>query len=428
MIMDKTASERGFRTAADYLTASKQCEIRNLQSLLSLCELVVACGNLVHALQRERGASNLFLGSGGNRFGQEIARIREQTDIERGAFQDTLNAADGHLEHLADGTRMFNGLAYAVHALSELDVLRAKVSALQLDAVLVTQAYSAVIQALLLIVFETADIAADPEIARALVAMFNLMQGKELAGQERAAGSAGFASQRFDSERSALLVHLIEAQERCFEIFLQFADEQSSARWATLQQAPELLEIERMRRSATAPAGSVTRGPELADRWFALMTSRIDAMKQVEDALEHYLSQLCIDRLAQARTCLHQNQLALGSLGSHAGFSSEPFVLVRAKPLLNDGSDVTVAGKSMMDLLQYQSQRLQQINNELAEARAALEERKLLERAKVLLMTHRKMSEEEAHKLLRNMAMNQSRRLIDVARSVIDMAAVWQGQ
>lgn len=428
MIKEKIAKDRDCKTAADYLAASRQCEIRSLQSLLSLCELVVACSNLVHALQRERGASNLYLGSGGKRFTREVLRIRAQTDAELQNFRSILNAADEHLYQLADGTRMFNALAFAVHGTTELDALRSKVTAQLLDATRVTQSYTAVIQSLLMIVFETADIAADPEIARALVAMFNLMQGKELAGQERAAGSAGFASQRFDDERRSLMTHLTEAQERCFEIFLQFADETSAARWATLQHAPELLEVERLRRLALAATGAAGRAPELADRWFAVMTARMDAMKDVENSLEAFLSQLCDDRLRQARACLQQNQQALGKLDSPGGFSAEPFVVVRAKPLLNDGTDSPVAGKSLMDLLQYQSQRLQQINNELTEARAALEERKLLERAKVLLMKHRRMSEEEAHKLLRNMAMNQSRRLIDVARSVIDMAAVWQSQ
>ena len=428
MKKEKTAKDRGFRTAADYLTASKQCEIRNLKSLLSLCELVVACGNLVHALQRERGASNLFLGSGGQRFESELTQIRQRTDAEVTDFRSTLSAANAHLDRLADGTRMFSGLAYAVHALSELHLLRGKVSAQQLDGGVVTEAYSAVVQGLLLIVFETADIAAAPEIARALVAMFNLMQGKELAGQERAAGSAGFASLHFDDDRNALLAHLIATQERCFEIFLQFADADSVSRWSSLQRTPELLEIERMRRYAAASTSPVARELELADRWFSLMTVHIDGMKQVENSLENFLTRLCVDRLAQAEASLKKSQLALGNLGSTNEFSTEPFVLVRASHPLDERSDTKGYGKSMMELLQYQSQRLQQMNSELTEARAALEERKLLERAKALLMKHRGISEDEAHKLLRNMAMNQSRRLVDVARSVIDMAAVWHNQ
>jgi AmiR/NasT family two-component response regulator len=54
--------------------------------------------------------------------------------------------------------------------------------------------------------------------------------------------------------------------------------------------------------------------------------------------------------------------------------------------------------------------------------RASLNERKLVERAKGLLMAHRRLSEAEAHKMLRQTAMNQNRRLIDVAESVLSMA------
>lgn len=39
-----------------------------------------------------------------------------------------------------------------------------------------------------LIEVEAADVAADPAVSRLLVALFNLMQGKEFAGQERADG------------------------------------------------------------------------------------------------------------------------------------------------------------------------------------------------------------------------------------------------
>ena len=78
--------------------------------------------------------------------------------------------------------------------------------------------------------------------------------------------------------------------------------------------------------------------------------------------------------------------------------------------------------RSVLDMLQAQSQRLQAMHEELDSVRTALNERKLVERAKGLLMAHRKLSEPEAHQLLRQTAMNQNRCLVDVAESVLTMA------
>ncbi|WP_431275745.1 ANTAR domain-containing response regulator [Variovorax ureilyticus] len=78
--------------------------------------------------------------------------------------------------------------------------------------------------------------------------------------------------------------------------------------------------------------------------------------------------------------------------------------------------------RSILDMVQEQSSRLQAMSDELETVRTALNERKVVERAKGLLMAHRRISEQEAHKMLRQTAMNQGRRLIDVAESVLSMA------
>ena len=62
------------------------------------------------------------------------------------------------------------------------------------------------------------------------------------------------------------------------------------------------------------------------------------------------------------------------------------------------------------------------MSDELETVRASLNERKLVERAKGLLMAHRRMTEGEAHKMLLKTAMNQKRRLVDVAESMLAMA------
>ena len=78
--------------------------------------------------------------------------------------------------------------------------------------------------------------------------------------------------------------------------------------------------------------------------------------------------------------------------------------------------------RSILDMVREQSRRLQAMSDELETVRAALNERKVVERAKGLLMAHRHVDEQEAYKMLRQTAMNQARRLVDVAESVLAMA------
>ena len=81
----------------------------------------------------------------------------------------------------------------------------------------------------------------------------------------------------------------------------------------------------------------------------------------------------------------------------------------------------------MLGLVQEQSQRLQTMQAEIDKARIALNERKTLERAKGVLMNLRQMSESDAHKLMRQTAMNQNRRMLDVAEAVLSTADLLPG-
>lgn len=55
----------------------------------------------------------------------------------------------------------------------------------------------------------------------------------------------------------------------------------------------------------------------------------------------------------------------------------------------------------------------------------ALEERKLIEKAKSLLMTHRGMQEEQARQTLRKMAMDKNQRMVEIARALLMVKAIW---
>lgn len=56
---------------------------------------------------------------------------------------------------------------------------------------------------------------------------------------------------------------------------------------------------------------------------------------------------------------------------------------------------------------------------ELNESRTALADRKIVERAKGILMKRRNLSEEEAYGALRKCAMDEKKRLVDIAQSIL---------
>jgi two-component system, response regulator / RNA-binding antiterminator len=64
----------------------------------------------------------------------------------------------------------------------------------------------------------------------------------------------------------------------------------------------------------------------------------------------------------------------------------------------------------------------QELKSELAQAKSSLADRKLVERAKGILMERRGCSEDDAYRALRQMAMSRNQRLVEVARNVIDLA------
>ncbi|WP_171121033.1 ANTAR domain-containing response regulator [Ruegeria sp. HKCCA5463] len=75
--------------------------------------------------------------------------------------------------------------------------------------------------------------------------------------------------------------------------------------------------------------------------------------------------------------------------------------------------------KPVIDTAIARFQVLRQMRTELAETRRALEERKVIDRAKGLLMKAKGVSEDEAYALLRKTAMNQNRRVAEVSEALV---------
>jgi response regulator NasT len=66
------------------------------------------------------------------------------------------------------------------------------------------------------------------------------------------------------------------------------------------------------------------------------------------------------------------------------------------------------------------------LQDELDRTRTALEERKVIDRAKGILMTAKKMSEEDAYALLRSTAMKENKKIAEIAQSVITASEMFK--
>lgn len=75
--------------------------------------------------------------------------------------------------------------------------------------------------------------------------------------------------------------------------------------------------------------------------------------------------------------------------------------------------------KPILDMAVIRFNAYSRLERELEDARSALQSRKVIDQAKGLLMRSRGLSEEDAYALLRKTAMNQNRKISEVAQSLV---------
>jgi response regulator NasT len=82
----------------------------------------------------------------------------------------------------------------------------------------------------------------------------------------------------------------------------------------------------------------------------------------------------------------------------------------------------TVQGEDLSGIIQVAAARFaehKKLRDELKEAKSQLTERKLVDRAKGILMADHSYSEPEAYKRMRSMAMSKGKRLAEIAEAII---------
>ncbi len=427
-----------------FVLRAREIDLQNMQHLAARAKLVEVIGKLVHALQWERGATSIYLASDGQRFAQErtdaISLTEPSEQTLRKAFEQQLQAGSGA------SAQMMSMMGWVLLDMDSLRALRAAIAQKAPRAVDAVGAYSRVIAGLIELVFQLADGATDPAISRLLVALVHLFQVKESAGQERAMGAHLLASGVCTEVEQQRFIHLIDAQERAAVVLLDFVDADLCQHWNKAQDSANMAQLERLRRSLCMAKVGQTLDQAQSKVWFDVSSTRITDLGGLEAALVERLHAHCQAGIEQASQDLKDStglvERLLQNPSSHVQAVDRYFSeqgrpdsvpVLQAKLEAGHAHEAVATGDapttlaSLQDLLQKQSAKLAQTEQELQKAKQTINERKVIERAKGALMSRLGMSEDAAYRALQKTAMDHNKRLLDVAETTLALSDIALG-
>ncbi len=187
-------------------------EIRDLRGI---AELAPGLGDLIHAIQKERGVAASFIGSGGTEMVERLPARHAETDDKRAALATALVYFDAS----RFGGTLASRIAAATETVDQIETWRRDIAGQRITAPELTRLYGSAVTRLIGVVEEILVVSTRADLTRSIYAYLHLLQAKESAGMERAIGAAGFAAttQRIDQMKAvedSLVAELIAQARR----------------------------------------------------------------------------------------------------------------------------------------------------------------------------------------------------------------------
>ncbi len=267
-------SAMGLKAASTAATNASTIEI--------LVEIADANSNLVHELQKERGASAGFLGSAGKKFGDVLRTQHQTTD---NAIQKRQKLLD-HFDHSEMDSAVKSGLVQIDRRLQELTSIRQDVLQLTIDLPKAIGYYTQNNKILLDIAPKAASVSHDARVSQQIQAYYNFLQGKERAGIERAVLSSVFVIDQFTPGNFQKFITLLSEQNSFLSVFETFAQSEQVSFYQDAMRDTSVKKVTEYRNRALENAEFGNFGIE-STAWFKAATGRINQLKRVEDKLSN---------------------------------------------------------------------------------------------------------------------------------------------
>ncbi len=272
---------------------------RSAAAIEPLVELTAKNSQLVHELQKERGATAGFIGSGGKKFGDILSQQRKDTSRVAKLREEFLSVAAKEI----DNDKVRNILRDIANELGRLEQIRSRVDRQDIAGKEAIGYYTGLNARLLAISADVAGLASDGLLANQLQAFYNFLQGKERAGIERAVLSNTFGGDRFGSGMYRRFVQLVTEQDAYMDTFFKVALPGQQQFYSETMRHDSIGQVERMRKVASERAADGGFGIEATD-WFRQATNRINQLKKIEDRLTNDLLALSAEQFAAAERAI----------------------------------------------------------------------------------------------------------------------------
>ena len=280
----------GFLTLAGVFVVDNYKTLRDMNTTVMASATAQKLSQLITTLQRERGASGVFLGSGGKSMGDRMVQMRRDSSAAVEVVRGVSTSGNANLDDV-------------LRALDQLPAMREQVDKLSINSTESGARYTQIIQVLTGYTHSLEASVNNATIVYALGALNQFIEMKERAGRERVVLGLVFNQGHFDEALLSRFSRNLGEFGAYYEAFRRKAPAASLAQFDTQMQQPAAVEVAKLQRLAF----EVPMGQALGikpEAWFETSTQRIDLMSQVEEALGQSVSSLAMHERDDASRAL----------------------------------------------------------------------------------------------------------------------------
>jgi methyl-accepting chemotaxis protein len=280
----------GFLWLASLYIANSYSTLKQMEDTVEASVAAQTVSRLITALQRERGASGVYLGSQGRTMANRLPGMRQATDEALSAVRELAARDSSHIGTVLKG-------------LDELPASRSQVDAFAITNVESGARFTGHIRSLIGFTHAVERGVQDATLARALGGLNQFIEMKERAGRERAMLGVVFAQDRFDAPLLASFSRNLGEFSAYMEGFRRAVAEGFTRALDEKLQQPSALEVARLQRLAFEVPIGQSLGVD-SEKWFETATNRIDLMGELEQTLAQDVGTLAAHARDEAQSAL----------------------------------------------------------------------------------------------------------------------------